>query len=453
MLVSVSKSHLPSFLLPSSNTNAKLHSVGRAGSVNSSIERNLRKFSPEKSKSKPWETKRFENRSPDFPNERRDPSRSFQNRDSEGFSRKRDFSDRESPGFKGPRRETSPPGRSSHFMKRHQEGNPSGRSSNYGNQTRGEDSARRNSDYQSTRRGGNAERPSSDGQNRRSVRSEYQRPSNGSDRPSHFSNGRSSASSYPRKDRFQNNEDSTNATQHRASPARDRDGKAPIRYNTSPSNPEIYGFRPDQRQENMVSPRTSILNRSKSEHPPVEKSRSTDKLPVSIPYTTPASEFLYGTSVIMGALTSQRLPRRKLYKLYIYNGQNREVGERDEQVERIAYKNRVPVVRVGNEGLRLLDKLSAGRPHNGYILEASPLPRLPVESLGPQIVKDGQNGYSVVVGYQSREEADVNGTTDFQPIKSPFGKMPLVLLLDGIRDPGNLGTFRSSFPSWWPQLT
>jgi 21S rRNA (GM2251-2'-O)-methyltransferase len=165
-----------------------------------------------------------------------------------------------------------------------------------------------------------------------------------------------------------------------------------------------------------------------------------NRIPLSIPYTTPASEFLYGTSVVEAALSSRRMPRRKLYKLYIYTGENREDVERDVAIEKLAKKNGVDVMKVNMDWLRLLDKMSGGRPHNGYILEASPLPKLPVTSLGQLTSNDGLDGFEVSLDYQSREEAAVNGTSNFIPTRRKLsGRKPLVLLLDSIVDPGNLG--------------
>lgn len=164
------------------------------------------------------------------------------------------------------------------------------------------------------------------------------------------------------------------------------------------------------------------------------------RLPISIPYTTTASEFLYGTSVVEAALRSQSQPRRKLYKLYVYVGENRENEDKDASMQRLARKNDVEVVRVAGEWVRMLDKMSGGRPHNGYILEASPLPKLPINSLGELQDQDGKQGFSVVLDHQSREEAAVNGRSDF--IEVPWtqdSRKPFVLLLDSILDPGNLG--------------
>ena len=173
------------------------------------------------------------------------------------------------------------------------------------------------------------------------------------------------------------------------------------------------------------------------------QARVDSRMPVSIPYTTPASEFLYGSSVVEAALTSRRMPRRKHYKLYIYNGRNRDgvSVKRDAGLERLAMKSGVPVIRVSGERLRVMDKMSGGRPHNGYILETSPLPRKPITSLGELITVDGQSGFRVSLDHQSREEAAINGTDDFIHCSSQIlGRKPLVLLLDSIVDPGNLGS-------------
>jgi 21S rRNA (GM2251-2'-O)-methyltransferase len=167
------------------------------------------------------------------------------------------------------------------------------------------------------------------------------------------------------------------------------------------------------------------------------------RIPLSIPYTTPASEFLYGASVIEAALSSRASPRRKLYKLYIYSGENRENEDRDKNFARLARRQGVPVEFKNAEWLRVMDKMSGGRPHNGYVLEASPLPRLPVVSLGELTMRDMRQGFEVVLDHQSREEAQVNGSSDFVPVpsmgKSGDGRKPFVLLLDSILDPGNLG--------------
>ena len=92
------------------------------------------------------------------------------------------------------------------------------------------------------------------------------------------------------------------------------------------------------------------------------------RVPLSIPYTTPASEFLYGTSVVTSALLASR---RKLYKLYIYDGDNREVRDQDKRIQRLALDRDVVVERVQGSWLRLMDKTSTGRPHNVRLQSSS----------------------------------------------------------------------------------
>lgn len=96
------------------------------------------------------------------------------------------------------------------------------------------------------------------------------------------------------------------------------------------------------------------------DHDRSPRNRDSDA-PLSMPYTTPASEFLYGTSVVVSALLSSR---RKLYKLYIYDGDNREVRDQDMRIRSLAVDRNVVVERVKGDWLRLMDKMSTGRPHN-----------------------------------------------------------------------------------------
>lgn len=162
---------------------------------------------------------------------------------------------------------------------------------------------------------------------------------------------------------------------------------------------------------------------------------STDRQPLSIPYTTAASQFLYGKSVVEAAL---RASRRKLYKLYVYGGANRQNVSRDFAVQRLAERKGVEVQIIDEEGLRLMEKMSAGRPHNGYVLEASPLPQPPLVGLG-QVSEDvSKPGFHVNLAHQSAEDAEINGTSTFIPYSGTSHK-PLVVVLDQILDPGNFG--------------
>ncbi|KAK4131384.1 hypothetical protein BT67DRAFT_486380 [Trichocladium antarcticum] len=161
-----------------------------------------------------------------------------------------------------------------------------------------------------------------------------------------------------------------------------------------------------------------------------------EREPLSIPYTSAASQFLYGKAVVEAALRSSR---RKLYKLYIYGGANRQSAANDAHIQLLARNQRIPTTILGEDGLRLMDKMSSSRPHNGFVLEASPLPQPPLTALGPLADDYAANpGYAVVLAHQSAEDAAVNGTPAF--IASPTAThKPLVVVLDQVLDPGNLG--------------
>lgn len=159
--------------------------------------------------------------------------------------------------------------------------------------------------------------------------------------------------------------------------------------------------------------------------------------PLSIPYTTAASQFLYGKSTVEAALRSSR---RKLHKLYIYDGPNRRITSDNSLIQSLAKRKNIPFTILKDDtGLRLMDKMAASRPHNGFVLEASALPQPPLSALGPLAEDYSSNpGFAITLGHQSAEEAAVNGTRAFVPAPSRTHK-PLVVVLDQILDPGNLG--------------
>ncbi|RAL13138.1 TrmH family RNA methyltransferase [Aspergillus homomorphus CBS 101889] len=174
--------------------------------------------------------------------------------------------------------------------------------------------------------------------------------------------------------------------------------------------------------------------------------------PSEVPYTTPASQFIFGTAAVEAAL---RCSRRQLYKLYIYQAEGERLSEAKSTLRKLALEKLVPVKMAFGDWDRLLDKMSAGRPHNGVVLDASPLPQLPVtyfhfvHSVGPNI----EPSFRVELGAQSREEAAVNGLEPLVPINrsalsssTTRQRDPVVVLLDGIQDPGNLGAIiRSAY--------
>ncbi|KAI8725212.1 SpoU-sub-bind domain-containing protein [Fusarium sp. LHS14.1] len=167
-----------------------------------------------------------------------------------------------------------------------------------------------------------------------------------------------------------------------------------------------------------------------------KRGRKKEMMPMTIKYTTAASQFLYGRSVVKAALEQGR---RKLYNLYIYGGENRRDNKDNTFLSRLAEKQGVPITIVPTEEQRLMDKMSMGRPHNGFVLEASPLPQLPIRSLGKLEETPARLGFHVELDFQTKEEEAVNGTETFFRRANDVMPKPFVLLLNEIMDPGNLG--------------
>ncbi|KAJ5082805.1 RNA methyltransferase TrmH family [Penicillium argentinense] len=173
------------------------------------------------------------------------------------------------------------------------------------------------------------------------------------------------------------------------------------------------------------------------------------KVPDSIPYTTPASEFIYGTGAVEAAL---RCSRRQLYKLYLYQVAGEDLSPSKVALRKLALSKNIEIKLAFAGWDRLLDKMCSGRPHNGCVLEASPLPKLPVRGFCP-VPSATEDHFRVELAPQSREEAAVNGTSDLVPIirsSSMPGqaaeRYPVSLLVDGVVDPGNMGAIiRSAY--------
>ncbi len=110
-------------------------------------------------------------------------------------------------------------------------------------------------------------------------------------------------------------------------------------------------------------------------------------------YTTAASQFLYGSTVVKAALAAQK---RRFYKLYLAEGSKSETGG----IRACAAKLGVEVRLLSTEAQSQMDRMSKGRPHNGVVLETSPLPQPPVKALGA--CTDEPAGFGVLLGWQSK---------------------------------------------------
>lgn len=166
----------------------------------------------------------------------------------------------------------------------------------------------------------------------------------------------------------------------------------------------------------------------------------------SLPYTTAASEFIYGTFAVNAAV---KAGRRRLYKLYIHTHEDGRDSIGTEALRRRAEAAGVEVIRAQGSGWRQrLDRAAEGRPHNGYVLEASPIPVLPVtelhemqataDPLRAQLVPLSQEEEAVRTAFRA-----VNGIATVAARGKQI-RYPILLLLDRVTDLGNLGAILRS---------
>ncbi|KAM0502618.1 hypothetical protein ACHAP8_003445 [Fusarium lateritium] len=245
---------------------------------------------------------------------------------------------------------------------------------------------------------------------------------------------------FERSDRQSNHSDRqfdrSNRQSDRPDRQFDRSDRRPDRRSDNPPQRFDSSDRSAPRRDNARNDRWNSQGEDPSDVYAVERAQRNGMMAMTIKYTTAASQFLYGRSVVKAALEQNR---RKLYNLYIYGGENRADNKDNTIMTRMAEKHGVPITIVPTHEQRIMDKMSMGRPHNGFVLEASPLPQLPVKSLGKLEESTGRLGFHVDLDYQTREEAAVNGTDTFIRRSNDVTPKPFVLLLNEIMDPGNLG--------------
>ncbi|KAL4792149.1 hypothetical protein BDV19DRAFT_369219 [Aspergillus venezuelensis] len=176
-----------------------------------------------------------------------------------------------------------------------------------------------------------------------------------------------------------------------------------------------------------------------------ERAKEFSKPPSHIPFTHAASEFVFGIRNVEAAV---RCGTRTLYKLYMYMTKDEPLNPRKIALRKLALSKNIQVKMVFGYWDTLFGKLSGARSHNGVVLEASPLPKTPTLALRPFAL--GDDTFGLELAPQSREEAAVNGTKDRFPLIRPFhqqhARYPIVLLLSGITDTGNVGAIiRSAY--------
>ncbi|KAI6909305.1 hypothetical protein KC318_g3906 [Hortaea werneckii] len=161
-----------------------------------------------------------------------------------------------------------------------------------------------------------------------------------------------------------------------------------------------------------------------------------EEMPLSIPFSTAASEFLYGSNVVLAAL---RAKRRRIHHLYVSRGAQDRSSDSAGTIRNIldlARRDQVPVE--ADASIKLLDKMSGDRPHNGVILETSKLPAPPTLSLSKPDLRTSI--IPLTLDRQSAEDIAVNGAPSAISTSTKGWRFPFVIMLDGILDPANLGS-------------
>ena len=219
----------------------------------------------------------------------------------------------------------------------------------------------------------------------------------------------------------------------------------------------ISGLERRSGQKTRRGPRTMTPGDLAEREKRAKRKRDDFGIPTSLPFTTAGSEFLYGTFAVLSALKAQR---RKLYKIYrllppgygvdtnraraMQPKQTADEVRLHNQINSLAEAAGLNVEAVsGPRWTGIFSKASDGRPHNGWIVEASSVPKLPVTTLSA--LQSPSDPIIASVGWESEEEKAVNtvwrvaGSKATVPSVRPAHRFPFMLLLDCITDTGNFG--------------
>lgn len=202
--------------------------------------------------------------------------------------------------------------------------------------------------------------------------------------------------------------------------ARKRDGQ---HQRAAHGNRDEHELKPDARKLGL--PRKERDNKKDDD----------DGIPEAIPYSTAASQFLYGTNTVLAAL---RAKRRQLYALHLRNDA--------QQHQALALAKAQKLKSKFHDHSRMLDRMSDDRPHNGVVLEASSIPTPSILAMG-KVSPDSPN----IPLYLSPDAAvpwttprpraiGASQSTLSYPGPSHTWRQPFIVFLDGITDPGNVGS-------------
>lgn len=200
-----------------------------------------------------------------------------------------------------------------------------------------------------------------------------------------------------------------------------------------PSQKETYEMMQPERSKDADSRRTLRLREPQASHRNVGvKDFLTPGGSLSL--TTAASSWIYGASAALACLRSGR---RTVYRAYLSSQlYEQSIGQSIRKL--LGRDPGITVHRMDTTAhMRAMDSITGRRPHQGILLEVSPLPFPPAQAMARP---DQPAPLTFHLGDQRSEEVEINKKGLHLKAPDLLGwRAPLVLLLDGIKDEGNMG--------------